>query len=97
MTRQENQCSIATYNPNDLIDGLIALLKLKNDAALCRLLGVSRPVISRIRHRTLPVTASILLKMHEETGLSVGELRNLLGDRRSRFRFGHTSDRPTER
>ena len=93
---ENDQYRESDYYPNHLIDTLIAHLQLKNDAALCRHLHVARPIISRIRHRKLPVTASILLRMHEETGLSMRELRYLLGDRRRSFRFGHAHDRLSE-
>jgi len=76
----------AAYDPNVLIDTLSANLNLKNDAALCRILEVSAPVISRIRSGTLPVSGSILLRMHEVSGLSIRDLRVLLGDRREKFR-----------
>jgi hypothetical protein len=74
------------YNPDNLLDALIDRLKLKNDADLSRLLAFPPPVISKIRHRRLAVGAPVLLSMHEETGLSIKELRMLMGDRRDRFR-----------
>ena len=43
------------YDPNNLLDSLIEKLHLKNDAALSRALEVAPPVISKIRHRRLPV------------------------------------------
>jgi hypothetical protein len=75
-----------TYDPNRLLDALIGKLQLKNDAALARTLEVAPPVISKIRHLKLPVGASMLIRMHEETELSIRELRDLMGDRRSKFR-----------
>ena len=44
------------YDPDRLLATLISKLSLKNDAALSRALEVSPPVISKIRHRRLPVT-----------------------------------------
>jgi hypothetical protein len=76
----------STYNPNHLFDRLIDKLQLKNDAALSRALEVAPPVISKIRHRRLPVGASLLIRMHEMTGMSVLELRDLMGDRRAKYR-----------
>src|SRR5438445_11271953 len=73
------------YDPNHLLDSLIAKLHLKNDAALSRALEVAPPVISKIRHRRLPVGASLLIRMHEVTGMSIQELRELMGDTRSKF------------
>lgn len=76
-----------TYDPNKLLNALIDRLNLKNDAALSRALNVAPPVISKIRHARLPVGASMLIRMHEETGLSIRELRDLMGDRRNRLRI----------
>lgn len=76
-----------TYDPNKLLDALIEKLSLKNDAALSRVLEVAPPVISKIRHRRLPVGASLLIRMHEESGLSIRELRALMGDQRGKFRI----------
>lgn len=77
-----------TYNPNRLLDHLIETLRLKNDAALSQLLKVAPPVISKIRHRRLPLGASILIRMHEVSDLSIRDLRYLMGDRRERFFAG---------
>jgi hypothetical protein len=76
------------FNPNNLLDTLRSKLDLKNDAALSRALAVSAPLVSKMRHRSLPVGASILIRMHEVSGLSIGELRELMGDRRKRVRMG---------
>jgi hypothetical protein len=75
-----------TYDPNNLIDILTKKLNLKNDAALCRMLGIFPPVISKIRHRRLPVGASLLIRMHEVSGLSIADLRSMMGDRRKYYR-----------
>jgi hypothetical protein len=75
------------YDPNALLDALIEKLSLKNDAALARTLEIAPPVISKIRHRRLPVGASLLIRMHEVSDLSIKELRILMGDRRGKFRI----------
>ncbi len=67
-----------TYNPNYLLDELIAKLELKNDAALARMLEVAPPVISKIRHHTLPIGATILIRMHEVSDFSIRELKDML-------------------
>jgi hypothetical protein len=72
-----------SYNPNHLLDILLGKMQLKNDAALSRMLEVAPPVISKIRHHRLPVGASLLIRMHEVTGMSIRDLRDLMGDRRT--------------
>jgi hypothetical protein len=72
----------ANYNPDNVLDAIIAKLKLKNDAALSRVLKVAPPVISKIRHRTLPIGATILLRMHDVSNFSIRELRALMASPR---------------
>lgn len=81
------------YEPSHLLDTLQATLKLKNDAGLSRMLGLSAPVISKIRHRQIPVGASVLIRIHEVTELSIAVLRGLMGDRRKQYRIGRKSSR----
>lgn len=76
------------YNPDVLLDTLILKFGLKNDAQLARKLNLSRPIISRIRNRDLHVSATVLIKMHEASGLSIKELRELMGDFRPAFDQG---------
>ncbi|MBR7793810.1 hypothetical protein KDM87_14525 [Undibacterium sp. FT147W] len=64
---------------NAFIDLLIQTMELKNDAALSRVLEVAPPVISKIRHGRLPVGASMLISAHEESGLSIREMKDVLG------------------
>ena len=68
----------AGYDPNRVLDAIMEKLHLKNDAALSRALEVAPPVISKIRHRTLPIGATILLRMHEVSNFSIRELRALM-------------------
>ena len=82
------------YNPNRLLDSLLQQLHLKNDAALSRALEVAPPVISKIRHYRLPVGASLLIRMHEVSGLSIRDLRFLMGDRREKYRMSDKQFNP---
>lgn len=84
------------YNPDRLLDTLMDHLRLKNDAALSRALEVAPPVISKIRHRRLPVGASLLIRMHEVSGLSIKDLRYLMGDRRTKYRISDVQGRPKQ-
>jgi hypothetical protein len=91
---QDKMQSMQRYDPDQLLASLIGRLNLKNDAALSRALEVSPPVISKIRHRRLPVTASLLIRMHEVSALSIAELRQLMGDRRGKFRISDKHFKP---
>jgi plasmid maintenance system antidote protein VapI len=81
------------YNPSNLLDILRRKLVLPTDAALARTLEVAPPMLSKIRHRYLPVSASLLIRMHEVTGMSVRELRNIMGDRRCKYRLSGAQGR----
>lgn len=83
-----------SYNPNSLLDGLSKKLDVKNDAALSRLLEVGPPIISKVRHLRLPISASLLLRMHEVSGIKVKDLQAMMGDRRQKFRLSSAQGRP---
>ena len=69
-----------SFVPNRLLDTLIEHMQLKNDAQLSRRLGIPPPVVSQMRHRKLTVGATMLLRMHEESGLSIADLKDLLAE-----------------
>jgi hypothetical protein len=96
MHQSQHPASQPEYNPNKLLDAMLDMLKLKNDAALARALEVAPPVISKIRHRHLPVGASMLIRMHEVSNLDIHELQELLGDRRKKFRISNVQGMPKE-
>lgn len=60
-----------------LLDTLKGMLNEKTDAALARRLEIAPPVVSRLRSGKLPLGPIVLLSMHEESGLSFGDLRAL--------------------
>lgn len=93
-TKETNAQEQFQYDPNNLLESLIEKLNLKNDAALSRALEVAPPLISKIRHRRLPVGASLLIRMHEVSQLSIRDLRHLMGDRRTKFRISDKQFKP---
>ncbi|TFV88431.1 hypothetical protein E4K72_21950 [Oxalobacteraceae bacterium OM1] len=93
-TKETNAAAQSEYDPNNLLESLIERLNLKNDAALSRALEVAPPLISKIRHRRLPVGASLLIRMHEVSNLSIKDLRELMGDRRNKFRISDKQFKP---
>lgn len=73
--------NIPTFNkktPSDLIDLIIKKLDIKNDAALSRVLEVAPPVISKIRHDKLPVGATLIIRIHELTDISISDIKSYL-------------------
>jgi hypothetical protein len=75
------------YNPAKLLDTIRRDLSLRNDAALARSLDLQAPLLSKIRNAKLPISAGVLVRLHEVSGRSIDDLRFLMGDRRARFRI----------
>jgi hypothetical protein len=74
------------YNPARLLDALLAHFNLRRDSQLADKLGMTRPMICHLRAQRIPVGAALLIRMHETSGLSIRQLREIIGDRRKRFR-----------
>ena len=70
------------YDGAKLLDGVLVHLNLKNDAALGRRLEVAPPLISKIRNARQMVSSMLLIRLQEETNLSIRELRAMMGDHR---------------
>ncbi|WP_423680218.1 hypothetical protein [Undibacterium sp. WLHG33] len=75
---------------NHLLNTLIKTMRLKNDAALARALIVAPPVISKLRSHKLDIGPTILIAMHEASGLAISELKQLCGIvKREDSKFSH--------
>jgi len=77
------------YDPNRLFNHVIAWHSLKNDAHLSRFLTVAPPVICKVRRGRLPMGASLMIRLHEETGLTIREMRTIMQDRRQKHRISN--------
>lgn len=64
-----------SYDPERLLNAVMEKLNLKNDAALCRVLKVEPPLISKVRNKKTPIGALLLIRMHEVSNLSIRDLR----------------------
>ena len=73
------QGKIMNFNSvSDLLDYIIKEKQLKNDAALSRELEVSPPCISNLRKGNIKLGASLIIKIHELTGMSIAEIKSYL-------------------
>jgi hypothetical protein len=68
-----------TTTPGHLLDTLKELLLLRSDSELAEVLGTTPSLISKVRHQQLPVADWLLISMHEESELSIRELKALYG------------------
>ena len=62
-----------------LINKVITLMGLKNDAALARSFDLAPPVLSKLRSQAIPVGNSFILKCHEIAGMTLPEIRSYVG------------------
>lgn len=84
------------YDPNRLLNAMLAQLKLRSDAALARALQVPAVMVNKVRRREIPVTPELLIRMEELSGWSARTLRDVMGDRRENFRFDDFRDERIE-
>lgn len=80
------------FDPGRLFDALEGLLKLRSDAALARVLEVPSPLVRLMRAGDIPVTPELLIRAEEVSGWSGRALRDMMGDRRRKFRFDEVRD-----
>lgn len=85
------------YDPNRVLNYMLEKYSLRNDAALSRLLEVAPPIISKIRHRKIPIGASLLIRMSDISGTPTRDLRNIMGDRRKNYRISDLQGRPVQK
>ncbi len=83
--RKKALLKIASYSPDNFLNRLLWKMSLKNDAALARTLDVTPAVVSRIRNKKAPVSANLLLMIHDMTEITIPELRRMMGDSRRLF------------
>ena len=69
----------ANCNHGPMLDVLMISLKVTSDAALSRKLMVPPPVISKLRNNKIGVSAGLLVRIHDVTGMSINKVRTMLG------------------
>jgi hypothetical protein len=79
--------TLSQYDPNRLLDALLAWLHVEGDKALSRKLQLSVKVLHNIRAGRVPVRHCLLVQMAECAGKSLDELRRILGERRRKTRL----------
>ncbi len=77
--------TLPSYDPQPLLEALSLAMSSERDATLAKALGIAPSVISRIRYKKIGVSAEILIRMHEVSGMSIRTLRTLMGDHRAFF------------
>lgn len=90
--RQPRPISSDGFDPGRMFNALSSHLKLRSDAALARVLEVPVLLVRLMRTREIPVTPELLIRAEEVSGWSGRQLRDLMGDRRRKFRFDQVRD-----
>ena len=62
-----------------LFDEVKGILNIRFDVELANIIGVASPVISNMRTGSLKVGNSMIIKIHEATGLTIYEIRSMAG------------------
>ena len=73
------------YQPDFFLDELRKRLEVSCDSDLAKVLGISASTISKIRRKSIPISANNLLLIHDKSEIPVKELRSLFGDTRKYF------------
>ena len=63
-----------------LFDFLKTEYDLPSDRQLCAALGISPPVISKIRHGVVGISSDIMIIIHEKTGMSIADIKELISE-----------------
>lgn len=79
--------SIENYNPAALLDFLLATMRLANDRALAVKMNMRPSLVAKLREGRIAVSGSILMWMQQASGLTIQQLRTVLGDQRTKLRF----------
>jgi hypothetical protein len=72
------------YTPESLLDHVAAIHKCKTGVALAELLRVQPPVISKIRHHTLDIGATLMITIHELPAMELmpfKDMRAMIGEK----------------
>jgi transcriptional regulator with XRE-family HTH domain len=69
-----------SHTVNGLLDTVIAVMGLKNNSKLAIKLQVPHSHISRLRRGIMKMGPTMLLRIHEATGIPISDLRKLMGD-----------------
>ncbi|HYD58938.1 MAG TPA: hypothetical protein VEC35_01190 [Noviherbaspirillum sp.] len=67
------------YTPENLLDVLAARLKVPNDAQLSKALRIDPAMVSKLRSKKAELSAALMVRMHDVSGMTIREIRELAG------------------
>jgi hypothetical protein len=60
-----------------LLDHIIVAYKLKSDRQLAQYIGVAPSTICKVRSRACPLSADVMLKIHDYTKMPIESIREM--------------------
>ncbi len=75
--QNQNPTTVAC-DPNYLLNQLTSVMHLDNDLALARKLNLAPRTLAMLREGRLQVSTSMLLWMHQASGIGIPALRSML-------------------
>lgn len=78
--RMKHLLALEGYDANALLDAVKSELNITSDAELSRVLCITPPMISKIRHRTLAFSPHLMLRLTEITDFTYAEMRQITGE-----------------
>lgn len=67
--------------PHSILDLAREKLNAQSDSVLAHMLGQEPSLISRVRNRKRPMSADLILAIHETTSIPVDQIKSMLGPR----------------
>jgi hypothetical protein len=61
-----------------LLDTVMRLQGMRDDAKLSNAIGSHPPYISKVRAEKIPVGATLMIKIHEATDMPIAEIKRLI-------------------
>lgn len=71
------------YNPGALLDHICDVCNVPTDSQLSRRLGVSAPIICKIRKKQHAITGDLMIRIYDLTGVDIDKQRGLAGIEKS--------------
>jgi hypothetical protein len=63
-----------------LFDFLKTEYNIPSDRQLCAALGITPPMLSKIRHGVIGVSGDAIILIHEKTGMSIADIKELISE-----------------
>ena len=71
--------NLAGYQPEVLVEHLLDHFHVRNDAALCRVLGMHAPQLCRIRKKKNAINGDMLLRIYDISEIPIDKIREIAG------------------